>query len=96
MFYLIFERSVLLYKIPEQNTFHYQVKVKNVKVVGSQGWSLVREGEAEKQVNIPLLVTKCCHGSWLNIDLKWPIFMFGLFHAEAICCTCMDLTSTRG
>lgn len=32
-----------------------QVKVKNVKVVGSQGWNLMREGEAEKQVNFHIL-----------------------------------------
>ncbi|KAL7175031.1 hypothetical protein ACSBR2_028769 [Camellia fascicularis] len=32
------------------------VKVKNVKVVGSQGWSLMREGEAEKQKQYAALV----------------------------------------
>lgn len=31
------------------------VKVKNVKVVGSQGWSLMREGEAEKQCRSNML-----------------------------------------
>ncbi|PSS19835.1 TRNA pseudouridine synthase [Actinidia chinensis var. chinensis] len=32
------------------------VKVKNVKVVGSQGWNLMREGEAEKQKQYAALV----------------------------------------
>lgn len=30
---------------------HVQVRVKNLKFLGSQGWELMREGEAEKQVN---------------------------------------------
>lgn len=34
--------------------FLVQVKVKNLKAVGSQGWDLMREGEAEKQVIFPL------------------------------------------
>lgn len=32
------------------------VKVKNLKVVGSQGWTLMREGEAEKQKQYAALV----------------------------------------
>ncbi|GFS36016.1 pseudouridine synthase family protein [Actinidia rufa] len=41
-----------------QNARHVpsEVKVKNVKVVGSQGWSLMREGEAEKQKQYAALV----------------------------------------
>lgn len=34
---------------------HFQVGVRNLKVVGSEGWSLMREGEAEKQVTVWLL-----------------------------------------
>ncbi|KAI8549017.1 hypothetical protein RHMOL_Rhmol07G0318500 [Rhododendron molle] len=39
------------------------VKVKNVKVVGSQGWSLMREGEAEKQKQYAALV-------WISRSLE--------------------------
>ncbi|KAG5557195.1 hypothetical protein RHGRI_007462 [Rhododendron griersonianum] len=39
------------------------VKVKNVKVVGSQGWSLIREGEAEKQNQYAALV-------WISHSLE--------------------------
>jgi len=31
-------------------TLSFQVGVRNLKVVGSEGWALVQEGEAEKQV----------------------------------------------
>lgn len=30
---------------------HTQVRVKNLKVLDNKGWALMREGEAEKQVN---------------------------------------------
>ena len=33
-----------------------KLKVKMVKVLGSQGWDLMREGEAEKQVNFHIMV----------------------------------------
>lgn len=33
-----------------------QVRVKNLKFLGSQGWELMREGEAEKQVTLFILV----------------------------------------
>ncbi|KAF7138274.1 hypothetical protein RHSIM_Rhsim07G0252700 [Rhododendron simsii] len=39
------------------------VKVKNVNVVGSQGWSLMREGEAEKQKQYAALV-------WISRSLE--------------------------
>lgn len=32
------------------STFWMQVGVKNLKVVGNEGWALIHEGEAEKQV----------------------------------------------
>lgn len=32
-----------------------QVRVKNLRFLGSQGWELMREGEAEKQVTLLLL-----------------------------------------
>lgn len=33
-----------------------QVGVKNLKVVGSQGWALMHEGEAEKQVVLSFII----------------------------------------
>lgn len=39
------------------------VRVKNIKVLGSQGWSLMREGEAEKQKQYAALV-------WISRSIK--------------------------
>uniref|UniRef100_A0A2P2JQJ1 Uncharacterized protein n=1 Tax=Rhizophora mucronata TaxID=61149 RepID=A0A2P2JQJ1_RHIMU len=40
----------VLYFYLLQNVFCMQVGVKNLKVVTSHGWTLMHEGEAEKQV----------------------------------------------
>ena len=34
-----------------------QVGVKNLKVVGIEGWTMMREGEAEKQVYVYLIIS---------------------------------------
>lgn len=31
---------------------YFQVGVRNLKMVGSEGWTLMREGEVEKQVTV--------------------------------------------
>lgn len=51
MLYLSYLDWVIEYKI------HWlmQVRVKNLRFLGSQGWELMREGEAEKQVTLLLL-----------------------------------------
>jgi hypothetical protein len=40
----------------QKSTLWMQVGVKNLKLVGSQSWDLMREGEAEKQVLLLLLL----------------------------------------
>lgn len=37
------------------STFWMQVGVKNLKVVGNEGWALIHEGEAEKQVCVYII-----------------------------------------
>ena len=46
-----------------------QVGVKNLKVVGIEGWSMMREGEAEKQVYIYLIIS---------------LFIFNYFFAKKV------------
>lgn len=77
------------------NTF-LQVGVKSLKVVGSQGWALMREGEAEKQVvfgfyNCLLLSILLYLEENINyeVSIKYNI----LFHAEAILCISVDFSS---
>lgn len=44
---------------------HVQVQVKNLRFLGSQGWDLMREGEAEKQVTLVLLLL--CHLGYKDV-----------------------------
>ena len=46
--------------------FYLQVGVKNLKVLGSEAWDLMREGEAEKQVYCFIL--NCCYLGFLKTN----------------------------
>lgn len=48
--WLHFYVSYLCHDDEIHNIMFLQVRVKNLKLVGSHGWDLMREGEAEKQV----------------------------------------------
>lgn len=97
------------------STFWMQVGVKNLKVVGNEGWALIHEGEAEKQVCVYIILFYINNTNslftifsylhvYLHDVLKYiykirPGFLFLLCHlscAEAICCTSVDITPTRG
>lgn len=58
-----------------QQSLHilHQVRVKNLRAVGIQGWDLMREGEAEKQVNLWLLKLVL---AYLPADLCLNFFYF--------------------
>ena len=48
-----------------------QVGVKNLKVVGIEGWTMMREGEAEKQVYVYLIISLfiyvCVYYTWYTL-----------------------------
>lgn len=58
-----------------QQSLHilHQVRVKNLRAVGSQGWDLMREGEAEKQVNLWLFELVL---AYLPADLCLKTYLF--------------------
>lgn len=45
-------RHLAIHIFNSRYIFCMQVHVKNLRAVGSQVWDLMREGEAEKQVNL--------------------------------------------
>lgn len=62
-----------------------QVGVKNLKVVGNEGWALIHEGEAEKQVCvyrilfyiiIPYLSKKILYNNTYSLSLYFHTCMF--------------------
>lgn len=78
-----------------------QVRVKNLKMVGSHGWNLMREGEAEKQV-LDFASDWILFYSSSLMTFMHPVFCLsqGLIvtiivnFTEAICCFSVDFSSS--
>lgn len=71
-----------------------QVMVKNLKVLGSEAWNLMREGEAEKQVIYSFSYVVV----WLHIFLVvfYLSFLSCAFHVETICGFSLDFSLSQG
>jgi hypothetical protein len=53
-----------------------QVGVKNLKVVGHEGWALIHEGEAEKQVCVYIIFFYINNTNSLFIIFSYPLCLF--------------------
>lgn len=78
-----------------------QVQVKYLRAVGSQGWDLMREGEAEKQVNLWLFKLVL---AYLLADLCLKEYFFSIYffirsffpsNTEAVRCIGVDFSSCQ-